>query len=285
MVDSFVFDNNRMTITKADKVTFDSNAKSVQLFPDSTKISLTNKQVVFPNFLQANSYHRYTGGDAGFGNTYCESWSNLLWQEWGPTEANFNYIGYNTNGRSTRNLPQELLGTVPSETDYLDVRIRLTRTKLPAVMWNTSRPYVLFQEGEWVNLPGGSCPTEEYLPMFFRHFDIVREGTKVYLRRYQSVRNKGTAATVMPSGGTIIDSDAQTSGGWTCSDEGIWPNAPSRAAWLACLVQTKGPDTNGNKRRNGQATNQCNIPGKQVAYPDLGSIFTGDIVIHPGRYE
>lgn len=308
MVDRLDFGANRLTITKNDKVTFDSNAPSVQLFPDNTKISLTNKQIVFPNFLQGNAYHRFTGGAVGI-NTYCESWSTLFYQEWGPTEGNYNEQDYqsaaSTPGPSTRNLPQEFLGTVPPETDYLDVRVRLTRTKLPAVMWSKARPYLLFQEGQWINLPGGSCPTEEYFPMFIRQFDIVREVVapiggvpqrqNIWLRRYQSVRKKGTTAYIMPSGGPIIDTDANVSGGWTVGEEGLagWnptgaKTAPAREAWLACLIETKGPDSNGGKRRKGTSTgtaNQCAIPGLHVAYPDLGSIYTGDITIHPGRYE
>lgn len=294
MASRFLFENNRFTITKDDKVTFDSNAKSVQLFPDSTKISLTAKQIVFPNLIQTNAYHRYSGGLIG-GLTYCESWSTIIWQEWGPAEGNYNEEYYPANpgaslpGPTTRNLPQEFLGNVPAETDYLDVRVRLTRTQVPAVMWGQSSPYPLFAEGEWVNLPGGSCPTEAYLPMLLRHFDIERVGTAVYLRRYQSVGNMGYRDRVMPSGGAIINSDSNVSGGWTVANNGTgWTNMPARGSWLACRLDARGPDNSGGKRRNGTSPgtdNQCLIPGKSTSYPDLGSIYAGDIIIHPGRYE
>jgi len=290
MVDAFDYQNNRMTITKNDNVVFDSDAKSVQLFPDSTKIRLTGKQIVFPNLLQANAYHRYSGGIIG-GLTYCESWSTLLWQEWGPTEVFLNYESFGgALGASTRNLPQEYLGSVPADTDYLDVRVRLARTHVPAVLWDMSAPYVMFQEGAEINLPGGSCPTESFPPMLFRHFDIVRDGTSVYLRRYQSVGNKGTGDYVMPSGGAIISSDSSVSGGWTIGAEGagVGDRAPAQGAWLARRIDTRGPDSSGGKRRNGTSPgtdNQCYIPGKSISYPDLSSTYTGDITIHPGRYE
>lgn len=289
-----------MQITKNDKIVFDTNAKSVQLFPTSSRIVLSNYSIAFPDLIQSTAYHRYTGAFIGGGQSYCESWSTFLQQEWGPNEVNHSeqYLSagsaVNVAGPTTRNLPQTLLGTVPAETDYLDIRVRLTRTVLPAVMWDTSRPYVLFQEGEWINLPGGSCPTEMYQPMLFRHFDIVKEGTNVYLRRYQSVGNKGTYTNVMPSGGPIISSDANVSGGWTVRNLNTsWPNAPGTSgsyppiglAWLGVLTNVKGPDLNGNKRSASNGTNPCLIAGKDISFPNMASTYTGDIIIHPGRYQ
>lgn len=144
----------------------------------------------------------------------------------------------------------------------------------------------MFKEGEWINLPGGSCPTET-VSATARHFDIVMKEVPdigsvpqpkpVYLERYQSVQNFDTlnapgnnaqaAITSNQSGWNSRNYYANTSAGGNLAVKTNWQ--------LATLLQRKA-DQDGNKRPNG--TNPCT-----GTFKDLKSVFTGDIIIIPGR--
>jgi hypothetical protein len=300
MANGLIIKDDYFRVVRDDLTAFDSRRPSVQLFPTNTRIVLTNRLISFPNLLSTAIYFNrsadYAGGFSG-GQTYAESWSALIGQEWGPDESTHNEVYYVNNpsasipGPSTRRLAEERLGSVPSTTTYLDVRVRLTRTKSSPVFINRAPPAFFPQEGEWMTLVGGSCPLEYHFPMS-RGFEIVREGTSVYLRRYQSVRmrSRSTYGGLYGQGGASLHwVDGGDTSGWRHNNHGTaeWSNAPSAGAWLAVLRQSKGPDTNGNKRAPwySNATNPCVVPGYGgTPAIDYGTNLRADIIIHPGRH-
>jgi len=287
MVDATYIDNNRVQVVQNDDIAFDSDRPSVVLFPDSA-LSLSTS-IVFPSPIQRMAYYR--DSLSGGGVTQCELWSTLFWQEWGPGETYYNEIYKPNNpsasvpGPTTRNLPAVALGSIPSGMDYIDVRVRLTRTTTPALMYNSEPPVCMLPQGVWITSPGGSFVTEFFLPLA-RHFDIVRSGTNIILNRYQSVRSAGTGWDVAPGGNrqaaiTINESGWNSTGvtGTNISSDGLNDTAlyPRDNFYLAGLIQRKPYDTSGNKRPGG--TNPC-----AGGFPDFTSIYTADILVTPGRY-
>lgn len=133
MLSGFFLDNNHFQVIRNDDVSFDTDRPSVELFPANTQIVKSGFQIEFPGFFQAYAYYR--AAPSGFSE--CELWTTVFWQEWGPDEAFHNEEYFpgapqnSTPGPTTRNLPRILLGYVPAETNFLDVRVKLTRTTTP----------------------------------------------------------------------------------------------------------------------------------------------------------
>src|SRR5690606_8744154 len=70
-----------------------------------------------------------------------------------------------------------VVGTVPAGTNYIDVRVRVTRTKNPTTLLDQQVP-MLLASGQWVSLPGGSCLIES-TPIWRRLFNVELSGTSV----------------------------------------------------------------------------------------------------------
>lgn len=273
MVDAFYADNNRIQVINADDISFDSSRPSIQLLPDSAKLSIS-RTVTFPTLLSGPAYLQRTYGST----PYCESWSALFPQEWGPDEVNFSPTdNLGVVQVATRNLPEELIGTVPTGTDYIDVRARMTRTQAPRSFMEQHPPLVMFKEGDWIGLPGGSCPCEYFVPLA-RHFDIVLRGTSLYLRRFQSVRNNGVSMT--------WGSGPQNTYGWftTIAEAyGVsYAGAFTRFGTPAVLIDRQSDNINVNRRAPWafNSTGACSI-----VPPDYTSIYACEFEIHPGRYK
>src|SRR5690606_13445082 len=84
MVDAFYADNDRIQVVKDSDIAFDSDRPSIQLLPESSKFTISTS-VVFPTLLSGPAYLQRTYGST----PYCESWSALVPQEWGPDETDF----------------------------------------------------------------------------------------------------------------------------------------------------------------------------------------------------
>jgi hypothetical protein len=285
MVDSFVAESDQFVVVRDDKVSFDTAHPSLMRLPPSTHIDLTGHTITFPSYLQKKAYYRNGRFPS---ESICELWATLVWQEWGPNEVDYNESVLAPTLPTTRNLPRVLLGTVPAETTYLDVQVNLTRTTTPPASWGIEIPLLLFKEGEWIALPGGSCPTELIGDVAVRHFNIVRDGNSIYLDRYMSVRNASTAlapggfaqADLRPVGGqngwNSSMNIAELSNGRMSDDTGgPWGSN----YYINTLIQRKGFDTSGNKRPGG-GTNTCS-----GNWPDLTTVLTGDISIVPCIYK
>lgn len=287
MVDSFDAQNDRFVVVNNDRVSFDTSRPSVELFPDNTRIVWSPANITFPSFVQGQAYYRnQTGGQVG-GSTSCETWATFLWQEWGPDEAYHNERYFpaapqnSIPGPTTRNLPRTYIGSVPAETTYIDVRMNLGRVNNPPLFYGLDPVAVPFEQGQWTNLPGGSCTCELFGVYASRHFDIRRYGNDIYLERYMSVRNADTTLTPGNSNSANISTNQS---GWnnlydnSDSIQGVQVT-PRSNYYLNYLMQRKPYDTNGNKRPGG--TNPCALN----AWQDTSSTFTGTIIITPGRYR
>lgn len=273
MVDAFYADSGRIQVINNDDISFDSDRPSIQLLPGSSKLSIS-RTITFPTLLSGPAYLQRTYG----ATPYCESWSALVPQEWGPGEVDFSPTdSLGPLGIATRNLPEEFLGTVPAGTDYINVRARMTRTVTPPVFMEQTPPVVMFKEGDWVELPGGSCPCEYFVPLA-RHFDIELRGTSLYLRRFQSVRDNG----VKFSWGT----GPQNTYGWfttIATAYGVsYAGAFTRYGTPAALIQRLSNDINVNRRAPWafNSTGACS-----VTPPDYTSVYSCEFEIHPGRFK
>lgn len=279
MVDAFNAQNDRFWVTNNDKISFDTNRASIELFPDNTKIVYPSISITFPSPIQGQAYYR---NQFNFNETICETWATLLWQEWGPDE------GYQdqtyTNGLvTTRNLPRILLGSVPAETTYINVQMYLNRTTSPPLFYGLDPVAVPFPQNAWMNLPGGSLTCELYGVYGVRYFDIRRYGNLIYLDRYMSFWNANTTLT---PGNTPNNPNIDVNqSGWINTDynsanypAGGFPAMPSNYV-LNYLMDRRGPDIDGNKRPNG--TNACT----RHAWRDMTSVFTGGLTITPGRHR
>ena len=270
MVDAFIADNDEFQVIRNDKIAFDTNAPSVQMLPPSTEISVT-RNIVFPDLVQAPAYRQNAQTIGGLTSTQCESWSGILPQEWGPDEPNVSPV-FPSTAPIQRNLPQELIGTVPSGTTYIDVLIRLTRTTTPPTFLTISSPIMWAPNGQWIQLRGGSCPMEYFVPLV-RHCDFVLDGTNVYLRRYQSVR--ANDFEMDETGGNAYNS-------WYTQYYGNYANANVLRAIPVVLLDIKGFSGTGNKLPSWgtSPTNSCSW-----SLLDYSSVYSADIRIRPGIYK
>lgn len=276
MVDSIEMANDRIKIVRNDKVAFDTQAPSLHLFPAAKLAS--SMSLVFPDLLSGLLYNSYNSSQSV---SACESWSCLLAQEWAYNVSDYNAISnanFPNDLTSYRNLPQQSLGTVPAGTEFLDVRVRLTKTKLGPIYFNNFRAFQFAPDGQWISLQGGSCPVE-MLAYMMRHFDIVLEGTNVYLRRYQSVRTFPLPGFTNVSNGNVR--------GWVTNpanrgaEMGGFNNSRSGQGYPMVLLDykteaagTKFPPWGTN------STNACAI-GADIDYE---VIYAMDYEIIPGRY-
>lgn len=288
MVDAFNAQNDRFYVTNNDRISFDTDRISIELLTGSA-IIYNSINITFPSFIQGQAYYRnQTGGQVG-GATSCETWATLLWQEWGPDESYHDERYFpaapqnSIPGPTTRNLPRIYLGSVPSETTYINVQAALTRTTSPPLFYSLDPVAVPFPQGVSMNLPGGSLTCELFGVYASRHFDIRRYGNDIYLDRYMSIRNADTTLTPGNSPPANISTNMS---GWnnlyynsqTYPTSGVAPTMKSNY-YLNYLMERKPYSTNGNKRPGG--TNPC----LQNSWQDLTSIFSGSLIITPGRHR
>lgn len=285
MANQFIADNDRIAVIRDSEIVFDTDRISLERFPDSEHIVLTNFDIVFPSFVQLSAYYR---NQTFSGLTTCERWSTLFWQEWGPDEVYSNEgaptsPGFPaTPGPTTRNLPLIYLGSVPSQATYCDIRVNFTRIVAPPAYMGLEPTTVLFAENAWQALPGGSCPTEIISTAASRLFNIVRIGNGMYLERYQTVYNTGS--TLAPGGYPQANINVNQSG-WNSTNTSVTGAAsdgsnamPATNQLIYHLMQQKPYSIDGNKRPTG--TNPCG-----GSHPDLTSIYRGSIVIAPCRHR
>lgn len=264
MAGSFTLSGGVLTITRDGVVNLDTSRPLMNLVP-SAAIELSAYDISFPDLHQGVIYHQHREspiiGTDRFG---CMSFAGLVEQEWGPAEA------------SPRTIADVVLGAVPAGTDYLDVRVNLTNSVVPAG-WFDLPMRSNIPPGEWVKLEGGSCLIEGF-PGLRRLFEIVVIGSNAVLRRYQSVTKDGQQAR-----STYVQSTANTTNPGPY--RGFIPktNAPvdgSKNALYGAIIEGKGLDdtplTPGAWGPSG--SNACSTTS-----PSYASTWSGDIIITPGR--
>lgn len=238
------------------------------LIPNAA-FTLPGYSISFPNFWSGIIYHQTRDGPDVFGNSTfgCSTWIGLVAQEWGPAEA------------SPRNLPDIVLGTVPTGTDYIDCWVNLTRTVNPANIFDLQLSSN-FPQGVWVKLEGGSCYIEQFAGVS-RLFEIVLSGTNVILRRYQSTAEGGNTSPP-----TLRNLPGAALGNQVFFFPGT--NAPVDASKYALygqkideLVNYTTPTHRPAGYEAGSASNvPCSTSTGGISY---ASTWTGDIRVTPGR--
>lgn len=243
-------------------VVWDTGLKSLQMVP-AAAVSLAGVSVVFPDFVKGWAYYYSYGGDL-FPVSVCDVFATALPNEWGP-------------GRAI-DLPQTLLGTVPAETDHLDVQVRLTRTVNPSA-WLGTTILVKPQVGEWFSAPEGTCVVES-LKWLQRMFVVVRDGTDVYLRRYQSVERLPEPFPNPWNNGMFP---------WIVSNAEFAPNGAKNRGWLygggtnahlgiaLAKISSKGAVGGDNKNLSGD--NACSLADPT----NFSSTYSVDFLITPVR--
>lgn len=243
-----------------------NTANPMMILNPSAAINLTGYNMAFPDFWKGVIYvqTRQTNPGPPFPTDIhgCWTMTSPIPQEWGPSEA------------APNNLPDVVLGTVPSGTQYLQVWVNMTRTVVPA-NWLDIAFSSSFPEGQNVKLEGGSCLVEQ-APFCRRLFEVVLVGTNVVLRRYQSVMD----------GGWDRGNPGASNGNETFFYGGT--NAPSgvgvsNANFGAIIDQKYGGGATHRPpgKEAGSANNDpcsMDISGKSFA-----STWTGSIRIIPGR--
>lgn len=275
MVDSFTAESNRFRVVRSDKTAFDTSAPSFQIF-NTGRLQFT-QNVVFPDLL-SNLFYFRTGNNGPPATSYCESWSSVMPQEWGPDEPDVS-PGISSTASIQRNLPRITLGSVPSGTNHLNIRARLRQIKTPPSYFGDEPPRVYMPYNQWITLIGGSCTCEGLGTNMKRHFDVVLSGTTLYLERYQSVNNIGAPFTSTSNGSTSgwitnLPNDGAASGSYN--------NSPFGMGLHAVLLDRKGPDASGTKFApwGANSSNPCSTASNL----DYESIFSVDFDIQPGRY-
>lgn len=262
MVVKYQHSAGRLLIEKDSVPIFDTDAFPVQFYPIAQEITVS-KTITFPDFVKANSYGFARGAQGSNFVNSCQSYVTLPYQEWGPAA-----IAPPTD----YNLSDEVIGTVPGETDVLLVRVNLNRTTNPSAINGNAIP-VTFDAGQWVQVDGGALIVE-MLPPMTRMLSIVLSETlnpngtrNVLLRRVQSVSKK--LYTYWRG-----DGNPQVSG-WT------YGGTRGRYGHIVSLIQAKGP-TFGPDGWSGLArgnSGQCSL----VDNTNYSSVYSGQISITPGK--
>lgn len=256
-----------LVIEEAGRTALDTSAPMLNLAAPA-KIELTDFAIEFPSFWFGVEYLQYrdTGGIGE--TTGCATFSALVEQEWGPDEAAPHF------------LEDQVVGTVPEGTDYLEVWINISRTtSADNILGLDFVP--LIPENQWVKLEGGSCMPEKQSGIS-RLFEFVLVGTDVVLRRYQSVRAGG--------GWTRVNGSASQGNKNFFFAGPNAPEHPSKTAILGTKIQNKSSyafsvGTATTHRPSGKEAGStdnvpCSTSRSGISYR---SVWQGTIRITPGR--
>lgn len=231
-------------------IVWNTERAPVNLLPESAWIVLDDYQISFPD-LQKRWAYGYGRWDSPLGNVQynaCETWVTLAPGEWGP-------------GRQ-HNISGIVLGTVPAGCNYIDVRVRMSRTKDPTNFVGLPVPSLL--PPQETLLQGGSCLVES-CGGWRRLFEIVLQGQNIVLNRYQSTHSEAF------------------SGGWVTGNlTGGWSNgggSGSDTARFAARIEQKASVAVSSWQHARNGSDQCS---RNVNSVDFSSTYTGTITIRPG---
>jgi len=176
----FSFKAGRVLMQDGTRTVLDTAAKSFNAVPGAV-ITIDPFTLSFPDF--ASKGYRYLYGSQRYngGNTRDEECRTL-----------------GTVNPEERTLPNIDLGALPAGTDFLETRIKLTRTLSPPKMWWSGYPanaglYDWPSEiiaGQWMPLLGNSMIAERG-DNWARLFEIVIASGRAVLRRRQTVGTLG----------------------------------------------------------------------------------------------
>lgn len=251
--------NGHIRFENAGHVVWSTDRRPVNLLPEDTWIS-RSLTVAFPDFVKRNAYAFDISTDplTESETTSCASFVTILPGEWSRSAS------------SPRTLPQQTLGTVPAGIDYIDVRVKLSRTNAPNNYLSFSVPNML--PTQETHLPGGSCLVESS-GIWKRLFEIVLSGTSVVLRRYQSVYDGDNNIEWSP-GNAIQFSNGGYRQGWTYGG-----GSDAEDAHLAALIEGKDRTNSSSINRWRGGSNACSLDDDDISF---ASTWTGSVIIRPG---
>lgn len=236
---------NNIFHTEGDRTVWSTQRRPALLFPNDT-ITVNPFTVSFPDFAKSNAMAFAIQTTGGFDASSCLSIITINPQSW-------------DSGLS-------LVANLPSQCNYFETAITLTRTKTPSTYLNLPFP------DNWssgsTHLSDGGALMEAIGPIT-RIFSLERVGNGLYLRRKQTVRNAGQQVG-WNSGNNNSTGAGGMRNGWTYGGD---PNA-----WLAAQRDMRNSG-NIDKRRGGP--NQCSLDDNT----DYSSIWTGSLVITPGYID
>lgn len=263
------------------RLVWSTQIRPVNLLPESNWIQ-QNVSIEFPDFTKFVNYG------------YMRYWS-VPPGGWTPSGTGDTCTSVTMIQPENRTLPSINLGTVPSGVNYIDVRVRVQRTKNPYIYLEQTPPQLI--PNQWIHLPGGSCIVEA-TNIWRRSFEVVLSGNNVNLIRRQSVCGIGDAAYPIEN---IYRNLGGKGGGagenpWGQSTISYWANVNSsgsdytgvqRDGHPAALIEAKdyspnlgmGGDTPAYGGKHLRRFNACSINNSSH---DYSSTFTGEIVIRPG---
>jgi hypothetical protein len=256
-------DQGQFKVVRDTVVAFSTEAqrKSFNLVPDAA-ITLTGHMVTFPDLktdVWYRTYHTTTGSTT---DTGCDSFIGILGQEWGPDKSNV--------------ISDDLLGTLPVKADYIDIKVKLTRTQAPTPYLKSTAPSPegkagqawpqYLPDGEWANLDGYWTLVEGINNLVQRSMEFVFDaGTgNISLRKRQSVN--GSIASFLTT-----NSPSTYGFYYSAGNTGI-------VSYYLDWKESLGPiDPGGVYLPNGPQ--HCNMSDPT----DYTSIYSMDAVITPGR--
>lgn len=255
----------------------------VNLLPEANWIE-SSLTVAFPDFSKFINY----------GHT--RWYSPPTWQgpgnTWTPSNSQDTCVSVTMIEPENRVLSAITIGSVPSGVNYIDVRVKLSRSNSPHNFRDQAVPSLI--PNEWVCLPGGSCLVEA-TEIWRRSFDIVLSGTTVQLIRRQSVVDPGPEPDLpgtlpeengwLPRSGAGANPWGQSSyQGWGWISGGDFAGT-YRAGHMSALIEQKPPssnpghDTPSYGAKHPRRSNACSLNNSAH---DFSSTFTGQIIVRPG---
>lgn len=270
-------------------VGWSSSFPPVNLLPESEWLS-RSLTVSFPDFSKFVNY-----GHARYYNPP----SQYPDGSWSPSGSGDTCVSITMIQPENRVIAAVDLGTIPAGANFIDVRVKLNRTKAPYPFRDQVPPPLI--PDAWVNLPGGSCLVEA-TEIWRRSFDIVLSGRTVQLIRRQSVidysqleleSNRygylGVYGNYWPDRDNMSD-NAKDPWGQSTYQQWGWISGGDfaggqRMGHPAALIQAKGfsgnsgHDTPSYGAKHPRRSNRCSFDNSAH---DYSSTYSGQIVIRPG---
>lgn len=258
------------------RIVWATDRRPINLLPQANWITKSNHEIWFDNFQTFVNYaHQRVGASGGSG------WETTI----GDTCQTVTMIV-----PEERTYDGQILGTVPNGVNYIDVRVKLVRTRHPMNYLDQWVPS-LIAENQWVHLPGGSGLLEA-TGIWRRLFEIVLEGQNVVFRRKQSVAPVPPDAVQRYGGiyntvGNGLAPDRQTTyaaWGWV-PEQGQGFAQTQRPGHPAALIESK----------EFSANNGASAPTMGAKHPrreracmvsntihDFSSLYIAELEIRPG---
>lgn len=273
-----------------------SDFPPVNLLPEADWIE-TSLSVAFPDFTKFVNYG------------HSRWWEPPTWPgpgtEWTPSESGDTCVSITMIEPENRVLGPTDIGTIPADANYIDVRVKLSRTNDPYSFRDQTVPPLI--PDEWVSLPGGSCMVEA-TEIWRRSLDIVLSGSTVQLIRRQSVIDysqlsipsnqygyEGIYGNYWPNRDNLSDAAKDPWGqssyqawGWISGNDFAGASGSGqRTGHPAALIQEKAFSSNSGlggdtPQYGGKHPRRFNACSTNNSAHDFSSTYSGQIIIRPG---